>query len=86
MDIGSDNVDSAEMISSPKGEKLAKVKRFVRKRKADFEIVPHVTPKVSICFYCQLKGHWKRNCPDYLRDLRDGKVKLYGSTSGTFTI
>ena len=49
--------------------------------KVNSEIVPCVIPKESICFYCQEKGHWRRSCPIYLRDLRDGRVKTYGSTS-----
>ena len=32
------------------------------------------------CFYCKGTGHWKRNCPKYLADNKDGKVK------GTFDI
>ena len=27
------------------------------------------------CFYCKGTGHWKRNCPKYLADKKDGKVK-----------
>ena len=27
------------------------------------------------CFYCKGTGHWKRNCPKYLADMKDGKVK-----------
>src|SRR6266511_2995023 len=27
------------------------------------------------CFYCKGIGHWKRNCPKYLADKKDGKVK-----------
>ena len=30
-------------------------------------------PKTE-CFYCKGKGHWKRNCPKYLADKKDGKV------------
>ncbi len=26
------------------------------------------------CFYCKETGHWKRNCPKYLADKKDGKV------------
>src|SRR3954464_9723948 len=26
------------------------------------------------CFYCKGAGHWKRNCPKYLADKKDGKV------------
>ena len=26
------------------------------------------------CFYCEGNGHWKRNCPKYLADKKDGKV------------
>src|SRR3990170_434170 len=28
----------------------------------------------SECFYCKGTGHWKRNCPKYLADKKDGKV------------
>ena len=27
------------------------------------------------CFYCKGTSHWKRNCPKYLADKKDGKVK-----------
>ena len=27
------------------------------------------------CFYCKGTGHWKWNCPKYLVDKKDGKVK-----------
>ena len=27
------------------------------------------------CFYCKGIAHWKRNCPKYLADKKDGKVK-----------
>src|SRR3954453_16729899 len=30
------------------------------------------------CFYCKGKGHWKRNCPKYLADLKNGNVKKKG--------
>src|SRR3954468_2916434 len=30
-------------------------------------------PKTE-CFYCKGTGHWKRNCPKYLADKKDGKV------------
>ena len=26
------------------------------------------------CFYCKGSGHWKRNCPKYLANKKDGKV------------
>ena len=31
------------------------------------------TPETE-CFYCEGAGHWKRNCPKYLADKKDGKV------------
>ena len=30
-------------------------------------------PKTK-CFYCKGTGHWKRICPKYLADKKDGKV------------
>ena len=50
--------------------------------KVNSEIVPCAIPKESICLYCQEKEHWRRSCSIYLRDLRDGRVKTYGSTLG----
>ncbi|KAL7597803.1 hypothetical protein Lser_V15G25809 [Lactuca serriola] len=44
-------------------------------------IVRCAVPKESICFYCQENGHWRRSCPNHLRDLRDGRVKTYGFAS-----
>ena len=36
---------------------------------------PKAGPKPEIeCFYYKWTGHWKRNCPKYLADKKDGKV------------
>ncbi|GJV87455.1 reverse transcriptase domain, reverse transcriptase zinc-binding domain protein, partial [Tanacetum coccineum] len=43
------------------------------KRKAESEIAPTSDPKEAVCFYCNTKGHWKRSCPKYLKDLKDEK-------------
>ena len=38
--------------------------------------MPKAGPKPETeCFYCKGNGHWKRNCPKYLADKKDGKVK-----------
>ncbi|KAI3524132.1 hypothetical protein L1887_02784 [Cichorium endivia] len=36
-------------------------------------IAHNANPKEADCFYCKEKGHWKRSCPRYLQDLKDGK-------------
>ena len=37
---------------------------------------PKARPKPETeCFYCKGNGHWKQNCPKYLTDKKDGKVK-----------
>ena len=37
---------------------------------------PKARPKHETeCFYCKGNGHWKRKCPEYLVDKKDGKVK-----------
>ncbi|KAL7595288.1 hypothetical protein Lser_V15G29351 [Lactuca serriola] len=71
MDIGNGN------------ERHAMIEKFDHKREAKSEVVSCAIPKKSICFYCQEKEHWRRSCPIYLRDLRDGRVKTYGSTLGS---
>src|SRR3989337_255676 len=36
---------------------------------------PKAGPKPETeCFYCKGNGYWKRNCPKYLADKKDGKV------------
>jgi hypothetical protein len=36
---------------------------------------PKAGPKPEIeCFYCKGTGHWKRNCPKYLADKKNGKI------------
>ena len=30
--------------------------------------------KEGKCFYCNKQGHWKRNCPKYLEDKKNGNV------------
>ena len=36
---------------------------------------PKARPKPETeCFYYEGNGHWKRNCPKYLADKKDGKV------------
>ncbi|GKE51244.1 retrotransposon protein, putative, ty1-copia subclass, partial [Tanacetum coccineum] len=52
------------------------------KRKAESEIVPTSDPKEAVYFYYNTKGHWKRSCPKYLKDLKDKKVEK-GSHSGS---
>ncbi|KAK1629627.1 hypothetical protein QYE76_003942 [Lolium multiflorum] len=40
---------------------------------------PKAGPKPeTVCYYCQGKGHWKRNCPKYLADLKSGHAKKKG--------
>nr|GEW43106.1 hypothetical protein [Tanacetum cinerariifolium] len=51
------------------------------KRKDESEIAPTNDPKEAVCFYYNTKGHWKRSCPKYLKDLKDENVKK-GNHSG----
>nr|GEU51876.1 hypothetical protein [Tanacetum cinerariifolium] len=45
------------------------------KRKVESDIAPTSDPKEAMCFYYNTKGHGKRSCPKYLKDLKDGKVE-----------
>ena len=47
-------------------------------------ITPSSDPKEAECFYCHEKAHWKRNCPKYQQDVKDGKVKP--NHAGIYTI
>lgn len=54
MDIDNGNIGNLEKISLPNKKAYSKVKLFDRmvQIKARFEIIPHVYPNESICFYC----------------------------------
>ena len=36
--------------------------------------IPSSNPKEVECFHFHEKGHWKRSCPKYLQDIKDGKI------------
>ena len=57
-----------------KGKKKGNFKKN-GKQVAAQEKKPKSEPKPETeCFYCKQTGHWKRNCPKYLADKKDGKV------------
>ena len=57
-----------------KGKKKGNFKKN-GKQVAAQEKKPKSGPKPETeCFYCKGTGHWKRNCPKYLADKKDGKV------------
>ncbi|GJV42317.1 retrotransposon protein, putative, ty1-copia subclass [Tanacetum coccineum] len=66
-------------------EMLHKESPIVGLREAESEIAPTSDPKEAVCFYSNTKGHWKRSCQKYLKDLKDGKVEK-GGHSGMFMI
>jgi hypothetical protein len=66
--------------------KTTSFKKGKPKKKGDFKkggkkvAAPPKKPKAgpkpdTVCFYCKGDGHWKRNCPKYLADLKAGNVK-----------
>src|SRR3954463_2449827 len=60
-----------------KSRKREKAKRGGPKRDGKSVVVPPKPPKPKPgveCFYCKGEGHWKRNCPKYLKDKKAGKV------------
>jgi len=75
------------------GKKIKKAPKKVApkyKGKGKKILKPNPPPKAKIpasaeCFYCRVKGHWKRNCPTFLADLKSGKVSK-PSSSGIFVV
>ncbi|KAI5389872.1 hypothetical protein KIW84_075252 [Lathyrus oleraceus] len=61
-----------------KGKEVAKPKPTVDALKPNGGIA-----KEGTCFHCGKTGHWKRNCPKYLEDKKNG---VETSTSGIFVI
>ena len=67
-------------------DKITSFKKRAKEKKGNFKknskqvATPEKKPKYGLkseieCFYCKGTGHWKRNCPKYLADKKDGKVK-----------
>ncbi|KAL4282937.1 hypothetical protein GQ457_16G017700 [Hibiscus cannabinus] len=70
-----------------KGKKVAKSKGIGKtkpKGKEAFKPKGGVS-KDGICFHCGKPGHWKRNCPIYLEDVKKDKV-VGASVSGIYVI
>ena len=65
-------------ITSFKKKGKGKKGNFKKKNKLVVAQVkkPKSGPKPETeCFYCKGTSHWKRNCPKYLAEKKDGKVK-----------
>ena len=62
----------------PVSRKRVKGRRGTSRRTASQLLLkwrnPRPKPETE-CFYCKGTGHWKRNCPKYLAEKKDGKVK-----------
>ena len=57
-----------------KGKKKGNFKKNSKQVAAQVK-KPKSGPKPETkCFYCKGTGHWRRNCPKYLVDKKDGKV------------
>src|ERR1041384_7373433 len=60
-----------------KSSRREKAKRGGPKRDGKSVAAPPKAPKPKPgveCFYCKGEGHWKHNCPKYLKDKKAGKV------------
>ena len=88
MDIDNDDIGYPVKLYLPNGKGSAIVNSVDQmvNRKAKSVIVPCTFIKGSICLYCQRKGHWLRSCPNYLKDMREGRIKKFDSASGKSTI
>ena len=70
------NVLSVERASRPKRKSLDKKKKPMKKLKKEKKEAPKPksTTEQKKCFHYNVTGHWKRNCPTYLADLKKAKV------------
>ncbi|KAK8652077.1 hypothetical protein V6N13_061101 [Hibiscus sabdariffa] len=71
-------------VAKGKGKKVAKSKGIGKTKPKGKEALK---PKGGVskdgkCFYCGKTGHWKRNCPIYLEDVKKAKA-VGASVSGT---
>src|SRR3954471_17590873 len=60
-----------------KSGRREKAKRGGPKRDGKSVAAPPKAPKPKpgvVCFYCKGEGHWKHNCPKYLKDKKASKV------------
>ena len=56
------------------------------KRSGHSTIPPSKNPKEATCYHCNETGHWRRNCPKYLQELKEKKATGSGQPSGMYLI
>ncbi|KAK1670506.1 hypothetical protein QYE76_058665 [Lolium multiflorum] len=74
--VGHGNFSCSETTKFKKQGKPKKDLKKGGKKAAAHPEKPKGGPKPDTdCYYCNGKGHWKRNCSKYLADLKSGLVK-----------
>ncbi|GJS69054.1 putative RNA-directed DNA polymerase [Tanacetum coccineum] len=85
------NLINRDNKSKPQGNKQKKGKGKADKNKQVVPSQPKPNPKKrkenpnkdQACHHCHMTGHWKRNCPLYLEELRANKKKSEHSAAGS---
>ncbi|GKF07899.1 zinc finger, CCHC-type containing protein, partial [Tanacetum coccineum] len=75
-------------IQKPKSQARGKGKSklaYDPKHKIPLPVKKEHLAKDTECHHCHKTGHWKRNCPLYLAELKNNKASASG-TSGIYTI
>ncbi|KAK8682690.1 hypothetical protein V6N13_055069 [Hibiscus sabdariffa] len=82
-DLKKNGSKSILMVREAKGKKKAKSKGNGKsKPKGKDALKPEKgIRKEAKCFYCEKSGHWKRNCPLYLEEVKKSKTNGASSSS-----
>ena len=73
---------AVERASFKRKSSFKKKKKPVKKQKNEAKPKKQVPKKADDkCFHCNVEGHWRRNCPAYLTNVKNRKK--YGSSKGT---
>ncbi|KAK8665634.1 hypothetical protein V6N13_005797 [Hibiscus sabdariffa] len=85
-DLKKNGSKSILMIRKAKRKKKAKSKGNGKsKPKGKDALKPEKgISKEAKCFYCEKSGHWKRNCPLYLEEVK--KAKANGASSSDINV
>ena len=75
---GKEKVGTPNTVSKPKPKAAG--------QSSSSKVQKATDPQEKTCYHCGAKGHWRRDCPKYLKELKELRAKGVANPSGMYMI